>query len=92
MFTAGPVMTLFSCNGYLTKGTYYFNDSANMWFNMTPYFNKIDTMYNKGLPGTVYGMTHIGDTLFAALGNNEGKHSGVYFLDLKKCKWYNSFK
>lgn len=90
IFTVGPVMLLYSYNGYLIKGTYYFNKNDNLWYNMTPYFDKIDTTYSNALPGTVYGMTNIGDTLFAALGNNEGKHSGVYFLDLKKCKWYES--
>lgn len=87
-----PVMCLYSFNGYLSRGTYYFNDSANMWFNMTPNFNKIDTMFNNGLPGKVYGMTHIGDTLFAALGDDYGVHSGVYYLDLKKCKWYRKYR
>ena len=90
--TVGPVMLLYSYNGYLIKGTYYFNETANLWYNMTPYFDKLDTNYSNGLPGTVYGLTNIGDTLFAALGNNEGKHSGVYFLDLKTRKWYNRFK
>ncbi len=87
-FTVGPVMNLFSHNEYIIKGTYYFNDSANLWLNMTPFFNHIDPVYINALPGTVYGMTHIGDTLFAALGNKAGIHSGVYFLNLKKCKWY----
>lgn len=86
-----PSMSMFSYNGHLIRGTLHFDETADLWYNMTPHFNKIDTTYNKGLPGTVYGMTNIGDTLFAALGNNEGKHSGVYFLDLKKCKWYEKY-
>jgi hypothetical protein len=89
--TRGPCMSLYSYNGYLIKQTYYYNDSADLWYNMTPNFNHIDTMYINGLPGTVYGMTNIGDTLFAALGNNDGKHSGVYFLDLKTRKWYDKY-
>jgi hypothetical protein len=87
-----PVMCLYSANGYMNRGTYYLNEIKNVWFNMTPMFNAIDKNYNNGLPGAVYGMTNIGDTLFAALGNDEGKHSGVYFLDLKKCKWYQKYK
>ena len=73
IFTVGPVMSLYSYNGYIIKGTYYYNDSANLWFNMTPYFDKFDTTYSRALPGTVYGMTNIGDTLFAALGNDKGR-------------------
>ncbi len=88
---AGPAMSLFSYNGHLIRGTRHFNEPDDLWYNMTPHFNKIDTMYNKGLPGTVYGMINIGDTLFAAIGNNEGKHSGVYFLDLKTRLWYQEY-
>jgi hypothetical protein len=59
---------------------------------MTPMFKAFDTTKNNALPGYVYGMTNIGDTLFAAVGDDNGKYSGVYFLDLKKCKWYQKFR
>ena len=86
-----PTMSLYSYNGFLIKGTFYLEEFDDLWYNCTPNFKKIDSTYNNGLPGTVYGMTNIGDTLFAALGNDEGLHSGVYFLDLKTRKWYNSY-
>jgi hypothetical protein len=83
-----PVTSMFSYNNHLIRGTFYLNDSSSLWHNMTPGFKAIDQTYNNSLPGHVYGMTNIGDTLFAALGNDEGKHSGVYFLDLRTCPWY----
>ena len=39
----------------------------------------------------VFGMTNIGDTIFAATGDNgKGEHCGIYMLDLKKCSWYKN--